>query len=149
MALQGGICGGLPLRIQDLMWGPDALPNRINQRTLSKTAVILCDMCPLRADCLALGIITTDQYGLAGGLGLKGRRKLRTRAVADGVRLDARDPRRELAQWIRMHPELVAEVRAEANARADRERRTADQAAWRARKRVSERRSDGDVPLFD
>ena len=46
-----GVCSGLPLGIQDLMWGTDnaRVRNKSDQRILKSTARILCDMCPIQA----------------------------------------------------------------------------------------------------
>ena len=45
-----GVCSGLPLGIQDLMWGTDnaRVRNKSDQRILKSTARILCDMCPIQ-----------------------------------------------------------------------------------------------------
>ncbi len=60
--LVAGVCSGLPLGIQDLMWGTDneRVRNKSDRRILKSTARILCDMCPIQAECLAQSIIGQD-----------------------------------------------------------------------------------------
>lgn len=133
-----GVCSGLPLGIQDLMWGTDneRVRNKSDRRILKSTARILCDMCPIQAECLALSIIGRDQHGRAGGVDVKARRLLRHHAEADGVDLAASNPARtrNLTAWLRDHPELVREVREQASTREGRRRRSEDQYAYRRRK---------------
>ncbi|OZG62560.1 WhiB family transcriptional regulator [Bifidobacterium lemurum] len=133
--IEGGVCSGLPLQIQDLMWGPDSIRDVGGQRAMKKTAVLLCDMCPMQYECLATGILSREQHGVAGGMPLKGRRQLRRCAEADGARIGDDDPapRSALVVWLREHPELVREIRARMNSRRGRQNRAEDQAAWRAR----------------
>ena len=88
--LVAGVCSGLPLGIQDLMWGTDneRVRNKSDRRILKSTARILCDMCPIQAECLAQSIIGREQHSRIGGIDVKARRLLRHRAEADGVDLD-------------------------------------------------------------
>ena len=127
--LVAGVCSGLPLGIQDLMWGTDneRVRNKSDRRILKSTARILCDMCPIQAECLAQSIIGREQHSRIGGIDVKARRLLRHRAEADGVDLDP---------WIRDHPELVREVREQSSTREGRRRRSEDQYAYRQRKTV-------------
>lgn len=85
--LVAGVCSGLPLGIQDLMWGTDneRVRNKSDRRILKSTARILCDMCPIQAECLAQSIIGREQHSRIGGIDVKARRLLRHRAEADGV----------------------------------------------------------------
>lgn len=91
-----GVCSGLPLGIQDLMWGTDneRVRNKSDRRILKSTARILCDMCPIQAECLAQSIIGREQHSRIGGIDVKARRLLRHRAEADGVDLDPSNPAR-------------------------------------------------------
>ena len=124
--LVAGVCSGLPLGIQDLMWGTDneRVRNKSDRRILKSTARILCDMCPIQAECLAQSIIGREQHSRIGGIDVKARRLLRHRAEAD------------LTSWIRDHPELVREVREQSSTREGRRRRSEDQYAYRQRKTV-------------
>lgn len=135
-----GVCSGLPLGIQDLMWGTDneRVRNKSDRRILKSTARILCDMCPIQAECLAQSIIGREQHSRIGGIDVKARRLLRHRAEADGVDLDPSNPARtrNLTSWIRDHPELVREVREQSSTREGRHRRSEDQYAYRQRKTV-------------
>lgn len=135
-----GVCSGLPLGIQDLMWGTDneRVRNKSDRRILKSTARILCDMCPIQAECLAQSIIGREQHSRIGGIDVKARRLLRHRAEADGVDLDPSNPARtrNLTSWIRDHPELVREVREQSSTREGRRRRSEDQYAYRHRETV-------------
>lgn len=75
-----GVCAGLPLGIQDLMWGTDneRVKNKSDRRVLKTTARILCDMCPIQAECIAQTIISREQHGRVGGIDVKARRLLPT-----------------------------------------------------------------------
>ena len=121
--LVAGVCSGLPLGIQDLMWGTDneRVRNKSDRRILKSTARILCDMCPIQAECLAQSIIGREQHSRIGGIDVKARRLLRHRAEADGVDLDPSNPARtrNLTSWIRDHPELVREVREQSSTARD------------------------------
>lgn len=128
-----GVCSGLPLGIQDLMWGTDnaRVRNKSDQRILKSTARILCDMCPIQAECLAQSIIGREQHSRIGGIDVKARRLLRHHAEADGLDLSPSNPARTriLTTWIRDHPELVREVREQSSTREGRRRRSEDQYA--------------------
>lgn len=78
--LVAGVCSGLPLGIQDLMWGTDneRVRNKSDRRILKSTARILCDMCPIQAECLAQSIIGREQHSRIGGIDVKARRGLAT-----------------------------------------------------------------------
>ena len=91
-----GVCSGLPLGIQDLMWGTDnaRVRNKSDQRILKSTARILCDMCPIQAECLAQSIIGREQHSRIGGIDVKARRLLRHHAEADGLDLSPSNPAR-------------------------------------------------------
>ena len=119
--LVAGVCSGLPLGIQDLMWGTDneRVRNKSDRRILKSTARILCDMCPIQAECLAQSIIGREQHSRIGGIDVKARRLLRHRAEADGVDLDPSNP-----------------VREQSSTREGRRRRSEDQYAYRQRKTV-------------
>ena len=116
-----GVCSGLPLGIQDLMWGTDnaRVRNKSDQRILKSTARILCDMCPIQAECLAQSIIGREQHSRIGGIDVSPSNPARTRI---------------LTTWIRDHPELVREVREQSSTREGRRRRSEDQYAYRQRK---------------
>lgn len=133
-----GVCSGLPLGIQDLMWGTDneRVRNKSDRRILKSTARILCDMCPIQAECLAQSIIGREQHSRIGGIDVKARRLLRHHAEADGLDLNPSNPARTriLTTWIRDHPELVREVREQSSTREGRRRRSEDQYAYRQRK---------------
>ena len=151
-----GVCSGLPLGIQDLMWGTDneRVRNKSDRRILKSTARILCDMCPIQAECLAQSIIGREQHSRIGGIDVKARRlprapaggflrrRVRPRAEADGVDLDPSNPARtrNLTSWIRDHPELVREVREQSSTREGRRRRSEDQYAYRHRETVESAR---------
>ena len=90
-----GVCAGLPLGIQDLMWGTDneRVKNKSDRRVLKTTARILCDMCPIQAECLAQTIISREQHGRVGGVDVKARRSIappRRRGRRGPVRLQPR-----------------------------------------------------------
>lgn len=133
-----GVCSGLPMGIQDIMWGTDndLVKNKSDRRFLKSTARILCDMCPIQAECLAQAIISREQHNRIGGVDVKARRLLRHHAEADGLDLsDANRYRiRKLASWLRDHPELVREAREQASTREGRRRRNEDQYEYRRRK---------------
>lgn len=135
-----GVCAGLPLGIQDLMWGTDneRVKNKSDRRVLKTTARILCDMCPIQAECIAQTIISREQHGRVGGIDVKARRLLRHRAEEDGVDLSDSSPARlrNLTVWLREHPELVREVRIQSSTREGRRRRSEDQYAYRQRAAV-------------
>ncbi|MCH3973527.1 WhiB family transcriptional regulator [Bifidobacterium tibiigranuli] len=135
-----GICMGLPQPVQDLMWGADSLPDARAQRELTAAAVKLCEMCPLQADCLALGIATHDQFGVMGGLPVRARQQLQRLAEEAGVRFAPGDPdpRGALARWLREHPEVVRQARDRENERSRaRHRSSAErQRRWRAAHRA-------------
>ena len=131
------------------MWGTDneRIKSTSDQRVLKSTARILCDMCPIRAQCLAQSIISREQHNRIGGLDVKARRILRRHAEADGVNLSPSSPARtrNLTVWLREHPELVREVRTQSTTREGRRRRSEDQYIYRHRKAMREkgRRSIG------
>lgn len=79
---------------------------------LRRTAMILCDQCPVQADCLAFQTLLNTRYGVCGGLDQLGRRFLLHRAVEQG--LDTDDPKAQqiLAESIRQQPHVVAHIRA-------------------------------------
>ena len=137
-----GVCSGLPLGIQDIMWGTDngRVKNRSDQRTLKSTARILCDMCPIQAECLAQSIIGREQHNRSCGVDVKARRMLRRHAEIDGLDLSNSNPARtrNLATWLRDHPELVREVREQSSTREGRRRRSEDQYVYRQRKAVKQ-----------
>ena len=58
-----GECADFPDSWSDRMWGPDDLPNQRTQYELRRAAVRICEACPVRAECLAFGIMVRDQYG--------------------------------------------------------------------------------------
>ncbi|MEF2736150.1 MAG: WhiB family transcriptional regulator [Bifidobacterium choerinum] len=112
MAVQRGFCAGLPYGVQDLMWGPERLNDPRRQRALSAAAVVLCEMCPLRARCTADALAVEDQHGMFGGLVVKERRQLARLAVADGVPVGASQRERaRLAAWLGAHPEAFDQAR--------------------------------------
>lgn len=138
-----GVCSGLPLGIRDLMWGTDneRIKSTSDQRVLKSTARILCDMCPIQAQCLAQSIISREQHNRIGGLDVKARRILRRHAEADGVNLSPSSPARtrNLTVWLQEHPELVREVRTQSTTREGRRRRSEDQYIYRHRKAMREK----------
>ena len=71
-----GECADFPDSWSDRMWGPDDLPNQRTQYELRRAAVRICEACPVRAECLAFGIMVRDQYGIYGGLPLRARRQV-------------------------------------------------------------------------
>lgn len=132
--VDGGICLGLPVRVQDLMWGPDRVDDPRAQARLTGCAIELCGMCPMQPDCLALSIVNRDQYGVAGGLPVRARRELRRLAESDGVDVDAASARFMLAKWLREHPDQVEQARRNETARTNAHRRLEEQRRWRAKK---------------
>ena len=88
-----GECADFPDSWSDRMWGPDDLPNQRTQYDLRRAAVRICEACPVRAECLAFGIMVRDQYGIYGGLPLRARRQVLKTAQeagdADKVKLYA------------------------------------------------------------
>lgn len=132
--IEGGFCHGLEPRIQDMMWGTDSAGDVATRRAMIRTAIAICDQCPLQAECIATGIVSHDRWGVIGGLGLKGRRLLARMAIEDGCPCTPRDtaPREALVRWIRTHPGHVKAARIESNLRRRRDERNESQAAWRA-----------------
>ena len=55
-----GECADFPDSWSDRMWGPDDLPNQRTQYELRRAAVRICEACPVRAECLAFGIMVQD-----------------------------------------------------------------------------------------
>lgn len=108
-----GECADFPDSWSDRMWGPDDLPNQRTQYELRRAAVRICEACPVRAECLAFGIMVRDQYGIYGGLPLRARRQVLKTAQEAGFRFDPDDPTAEqrLARFIRANPEIVAAAR--------------------------------------
>lgn len=107
-----GVCAGLHPRIQDYMWGPDRLNDPARQRALTAAAQVLCDMCPIRSACLADAIGADDQYGVFGGLTVKGRRTLARFAQTEGVVSDGGElSRSRFVTWLDMHPEAIDQAR--------------------------------------
>ena len=108
-----GECADFPDSWSDRMWGPDDLPNQRTQYELRRAAVRICEACPVRAECLAFGIMVRDQYGIYGGLPLRARRQVLKTAREAGFRFDPNDPNAEqrLARYIRENPEIVAAAR--------------------------------------
>ena len=101
-----GECADFPDSWSDRMWGPDDLPNQRTQYELRRAAVRICEACPVRAECLAFGIMVRDQYGIYGGLPLRARRQVLKTAREAGFRFDPDDPtaERRLARYIRAEP---------------------------------------------
>lgn len=132
--IEGGFCYGLEPRIQDMMWGTDSAADVATRRAMVRTAIAICDQCPMQAECIATGIVSHDRWGVIGGLGLKGRRLLARMAIEDGCPCTPRDtaPREALVRWIRTHPGHVKAARIESNLRRRRDERNESQAAWRA-----------------
>lgn len=132
--IEGGFCHGLEPRIQDMMWGTDSAADVATRRAMIRTAIAICDQCPMQAECIATGIVSHDRWGVIGGLGLKGRRLLARMAIEDGCPCTPRDiaPREALVRWIRTHPGHVKAARIESNLRRRRDERNESQAAWRA-----------------
>lgn len=99
-----GECADFPDSWSDRMWGPDDLPNQRTQYELRRAAVRICEACPVRAECLAFGIMVRDQYGIYGGLPLRARRQVLKTAREAGFRFDPNDPNAEqrLARFIRI-----------------------------------------------
>ena len=87
-----GECADFPDSWSDRMWGPDDLPNQRTQYELRRAAVRICEACPVRAECLAFGIMVRDQYGIYGGLPLRARRQVLKIAQEAGFRFDPNDP---------------------------------------------------------
>ena len=87
-----GECADFPDSWSDRMWGPDDLPNQRTQYELRRAAVRICEACPVRAECLAFGIMVRDQYGIYGGLPLRARRQVLKTAREAGFRFDPDDP---------------------------------------------------------
>lgn len=90
-----GECADFPDSWSDRMWGPDDLPNQRTQYELRRAAVRICEACPVRAECLAFGIMVRDQYGIYGGLPLRARRQVLKTAQEAGFRFDPDDPTAE------------------------------------------------------
>ena len=90
-----GECADFPDSWSDRMWGPDDLPNQRTQYELRRAAVRICEACPVRAECLAFGIMVRDQYGIYGGLPLRARRQVLKTGTPNSVLRDssARTPR--------------------------------------------------------
>ena len=129
-----GECADFPDSWSDRMWGPDDLPNQRTQYELRRAAVRICEACPVRAECLAFGIMVRDQYGIYGGLPLRARRQVLKTAREAGFRFDPDDPtaERRLARYIRANPEIVAAARERECKRRKTEQRNARQQRWRA-----------------
>lgn len=129
-----GECADFPDSWSDRMWGPDDLPNQRTQYELRRAAVRICEACPVRAECLAFGIMVRDQYGIYGGLPLRARRQVLKIAQEAGFRFDPNDPTAEqrLARFVRANPEIVAAARERECRRRSTEQRTARQQRWRA-----------------
>lgn len=129
-----GECADFPDSWSDRMWGPDDLPNQRTQYELRRAAVRICEACPVRAECLAFGIMVRDQYGIYGGLPLRARRQVLKTAQEAGFRFDPNDPNaeRRLARYIRENPEIVAAARERECKRRKTEQRNARQQRWRA-----------------
>ena len=129
-----GECADFPDSWSDRMWGPDDLPNQRTQYELRRAAVRICEACPVRAECLAFGIMVQDQYGIYGGLPLRARRQVLKTAQEAGFRFDPDDPtaERRLARYIRENPEIVAAAREKECKRRKTEQRNARQQRWRA-----------------
>lgn len=129
-----GECADFPDSWSDRMWGPDDLPNQRTQYELRRAAVRICEACPVRAECLAFGIMVRDQYGIYGGLPLRARRQVLKTAQEAGFRFDPDDPTAEqrLARFIRANPEIVAAARERECKRRKTEQRNARQQRWRA-----------------
>lgn len=129
-----GECADFPGSWSDRMWGPDDLPNQRTQYDLRRAAVRICEACPVRAECLAFGIMVRDQYGIYGGLPLRARRQVLKTAQEAGFRFDPDDPtaERRLARYIRENPEIVAAAREKECKRRKTEQRNARQQRWRA-----------------
>ena len=129
-----GECADFPDSWSDRMWGPDDLPNQRTQYELRRAAVRICEACPVRAECLAFGIMVRDQYGIYGGLPLRARRQVLKTAREAGFRFDPDDPtaERRLARYIRENPEIVAAARERECKRRKTEQRNARQQRWRA-----------------
>lgn len=108
-----GECADFPDSWSDRMWGPDDLPNQRTQYELRRAAVRICEACPVRAECLAFGIMVRDQYGIYGGLPLRARRQVLKTAQEAGIPVRPRRPtaERRLARYIRENPEIVAAAR--------------------------------------
>ena len=86
-----GECADFPDSWSDRMWGPDDLPNQRTQYELRRAAVRICEACPVRAECLAFGIMVRDQYGIYGGLPLRARRQVLKTAQEAGFRFEPRE----------------------------------------------------------
>lgn len=118
--VKGGFCHGIKPRIQDLMWGTESVGDVATRRAMIRTAIAICDQCPMQAECIATGIVSHDRWGVIGGLGLKGRRLLARMAIEDGCPCT---PREALIRWIRTHPEHVKAARIASNIRRRRDER--------------------------
>ena len=76
MFLKGEMRGFPPTRGRTACGGPTTCPTSEPQYDLRRAAVRICEACPVRAECLAFGIMVRDQYGIYGGLPLRARRQV-------------------------------------------------------------------------
>lgn len=130
-----GECADFPDSWSDRMWGPDDLPNQRTQYELRRAAVRICEACPVRAECLAFGIMVRDQYGIYGGLPLRARRQVLKTAQEAGFRFDPDDPTAE-RRLAPVHPREPRDrgggTRTRMQTPQDRAQRNARQQRWRA-----------------
>ncbi|KFF31540.1 WhiB family transcriptional regulator [Bifidobacterium bombi] len=117
-----GWCRVVPSRLADLLWGLDD-PADDDGRAgyeLRRAGVRICEMCPVRNQCLALSMVKEAQGGIHGGLPLKARRQLKKQATAVGIGFDARNVAMTtiaVKHWLDDRPEEIAKARDEENTR--------------------------------
>ncbi|QTB90711.1 WhiB family transcriptional regulator [Bifidobacterium saguini] len=119
------------------MWGPESLPNAHDQYEMRRAAVKICEACPVKAECLAFGILAGEQSGIYGGLPLRARRVVLRIAREAGLRCDPTDPTAQprLARYIRSNPEIVVAAREHEAKRHHAELADERRRRWRESKR--------------
>lgn len=141
-----GLCSFFPhdnprsARLSDRMWGLDHGDAQAD-RDLRHAGRRVCELCPVRRQCLADAMVNQLQDGVYGGLGRTERKTLARIAEHQGLPMrgvlvrgmpalsasEALRRRTLVAAWLEDHPEMPAVVR-EHEARTRREHRHRQQA---------------------
>lgn len=103
--------------LADQLWHPAEDEGARRNLKLTKLAVAVCEVCPLRLQCLSDAIVGEyEDESIYGGMGRRQRKQLAALIEADGIDVRPRDRenperrRRECIAWLRANPDRVARV---------------------------------------
>lgn len=156
---EDALCHRVEQGLADVMWGFadndfSARPSK-EELELRKAARILCEQCPVRAECLADALVSGVRVGIYGGLGVAYRWRVAAFLEKAGVHVSDKSVSPQIryaraARVIKTHPEIFDLVKkAEADARRARRAARKQQTEETVQPETSKAEGVVQVALFD